>query len=96
MHGRLAFFIDGAWSTGDGKRSGAVLNPATGEEIGRVPFASFDDIDRALAAAEYANDFVRTLTAAGFHLPVRALETGQYAFADQAFADAPALTPTYH
>jgi succinate-semialdehyde dehydrogenase/glutarate-semialdehyde dehydrogenase len=52
MHDRLAFFIDGAWSTGDGKRSGAVLNPATGEEIGRVPFASLDDIDRALAAAE--------------------------------------------
>ena len=33
MHDRLAFFIDGAWSTGDGKRSGAVLNPATGEKI---------------------------------------------------------------
>jgi len=52
MHDRLAFFIDGAWSTGDGQRSGAVLNPATGEEIGRVPYASLDDIDRALAAAE--------------------------------------------
>ncbi|RDV04552.1 NAD-dependent succinate-semialdehyde dehydrogenase [Undibacter mobilis] len=52
MHDRLAFFIDGAWSQGDGQRSGPVLNPATGEEIGRVPFASLDDIDRALAAAE--------------------------------------------
>ena len=52
MHDRLAFFIDGVWSSGDGRRSGAVLNPANGEEIGRVPFASFDDIDRALAAAE--------------------------------------------
>jgi len=51
---------------------------------------------RALATAECANEFVRTLSAAGFHLPVRALETGQYAFADQAFADTPALTPTYH
>ena len=61
MHDRLAVFIDGAWSTGDGKRSGAGLNPATGEEIGRVPFASFDDIDRALAAARH----FRTLRAKG-------------------------------
>lgn len=56
MHDRLAFFIDGAWSQGDGRRSGAVLNPATGEEIGRVPFASLDDIDGALAAAERGFD----------------------------------------
>lgn len=56
MHDRLAFFIDGAWSQGDGRRGGAVLNPATGEEIGRVPFASLDDIDRALAAAERGFD----------------------------------------
>ncbi|HWK95535.1 MAG TPA: NAD-dependent succinate-semialdehyde dehydrogenase [Pseudolabrys sp.] len=52
MHDRLAFYIDGEWSKGDGKRSGPVLNPATGEEIGRVPYASLEDIDRALAAAE--------------------------------------------
>jgi hypothetical protein len=51
---------------------------------------------RALATADCANDFVRTLSAAGFHLPVRALETSQYAFADQAFADTPTLMPTYH
>ena len=51
---------------------------------------------RALATAECANDFVRTLTAAGFHLPVRTLETTQYAFADQGFADLPAQPPTYH
>ncbi len=51
---------------------------------------------RALATAECANDFVRTLTAAGFHLPVRALETSQYAFADQPFADVPTPAPIYH
>lgn len=51
MHDQLAFFIDGRWRKGDGSRSGAVLNPATGEEIGRVPFASQDDIDDAIAAA---------------------------------------------
>jgi len=51
---------------------------------------------RALATAECAGEFVRTLSAAGFHLPMRALETTRYAFADQGFASAPALTPTYH
>jgi len=51
---------------------------------------------RALATANYANDFVRTLSAAGFHLPVRTLETSRYAFADQPFADIPAPAPTYH
>ena len=52
MHERLAFFIDGEWRRGNGKSSGAVLNPATGEEIARVPYASTGDIDDALAAAE--------------------------------------------
>ena len=46
---------------------------------------------RALATAECVDGFVRTLSAAGFHLPVRALETSRYAF-----ADVPALAPTYH
>lgn len=56
MHGELAFFIDGEWRKGDGTRSGAVLNPATGEETDRVPFASPADIDDALAAAERGFD----------------------------------------
>jgi hypothetical protein len=51
---------------------------------------------RALATAECARDFVQALSVAGFHLPVRALETSRYAFADRVFADTPALTPTYH
>jgi hypothetical protein len=51
---------------------------------------------RALATADCVNDFVRALSAAGFHLPVRTLETSQYAFADQPFADVPAPAPTYH
>ena len=51
---------------------------------------------RAVATAECVDDFVRTLSAAGFRLPVRSLETSRYAFADQAFTDVPALTPTYH
>jgi hypothetical protein len=51
---------------------------------------------RALATADCANDFVRTLSAAGLHLPVRDLETNRYAFADQGFADPPAQPRTYH
>jgi hypothetical protein len=51
---------------------------------------------RAQATAECANDFVRALSAADFHLPIRALETTQYAFADPGFADVPSRAPTYH
>lgn len=52
MHDRLEFYIDGEWTKGSGDRTGAVLNPATGEEIGRVPYATPADIDRALEAAQ--------------------------------------------
>jgi hypothetical protein len=51
---------------------------------------------RAVATAKCAGDFVQALSVAGFHLPVRALETSRYAFADQGFPVTPALTPTYH
>lgn len=51
---------------------------------------------RALATADCASAFVRTLSAAGFHLPVRTLQTGQYAFVDQSLADSSPLAPTYH
>jgi hypothetical protein len=51
---------------------------------------------RALAVADCASDIVRTLTAAGFVLPVRPLETSRYAFADQAQAVTPAYSVTYH
>jgi hypothetical protein len=51
---------------------------------------------RALATAQCARDFVATLSAAGFHLPVRLLETSQYAFPDQAPVEIPAPPPTFH
>ncbi|MEM9585107.1 MAG: NAD-dependent succinate-semialdehyde dehydrogenase [Pseudomonadota bacterium] len=49
MYPELNLFIDGAWrkSTSDM----AVLNPATEEELGRLPCASLADLDDALAAA---------------------------------------------
>jgi succinate-semialdehyde dehydrogenase/glutarate-semialdehyde dehydrogenase len=52
MHDRLALYIDGEWVAGTSRQSGAVFNPATGLEIGRVPFATTADLDRALAAAD--------------------------------------------
>lgn len=47
----LAMFIDGRWTLGSSGRSEPVINPATEEVLGRVPHASRDDLDRALAAA---------------------------------------------
>jgi len=47
----ISLLIDGAWTKG-GKGSMPVLNPATGEEIGRLAMADSDDLDRALEAAE--------------------------------------------
>ena len=44
--------IDGEWRDALDGRTLAVLNPATGEEIGRVAHASTADLDLALAAAE--------------------------------------------
>lgn len=52
MYTDLLFYIDGEWTQGEADRTSAVLNPATGEEIGRLPLASRQDLDRALAAAQ--------------------------------------------
>ncbi len=43
--------IAGAWRDGQGGKTLAVLNPATGAEIGRVAVAQTADLDDALAAA---------------------------------------------
>jgi len=43
--------INGNWREGSGKVSEDVLNPATGESIGRVAYASTSDLDEALEAA---------------------------------------------
>jgi hypothetical protein len=51
---------------------------------------------RALAVADCAANIVRTLSSAGFILPVRSLETDRYAFADQAQAGSLNFAPTYH
>ncbi|VFR36310.1 2-ketoglutaric semialdehyde dehydrogenase [plant metagenome] len=45
-------FINGRWRDATAGRSLAVLNPATGKEIGRVAHASTADLDEALTAAQ--------------------------------------------
>ncbi|HET9822093.1 MAG TPA: NAD-dependent succinate-semialdehyde dehydrogenase [Burkholderiaceae bacterium] len=44
--------IDGQWCDAADGRTLAVVNPATGAEIGRVAHAGIADLDRALAAAQ--------------------------------------------
>ena len=58
-----SFLIDGQWIDGSGSRRGAVLNPATGEQIGEVPFAEIADLDRALAAAQKGFEIWRKTSA---------------------------------
>ncbi len=45
-------FIDGIWLDAQDGRTQAVLNPATGQEIGRVAHAGKADLDQALQAAQ--------------------------------------------
>ncbi|ONH49854.1 succinate-semialdehyde dehydrogenase / glutarate-semialdehyde dehydrogenase [Pseudomonas cedrina] len=46
-----SILIDGHWSRGSHEQQGAVFNPATGEHIADLGFASHADLDRALVAA---------------------------------------------
>ena len=52
MYPDVQLFIDGAWTPAAGGRTLDVLNPATGESLGRLAHAERPDLDRALAAAE--------------------------------------------
>jgi len=47
----IALYIDGEWTEGKGGRADDIVNPATGEVLGRVPFAGPQDVDRAVEAA---------------------------------------------
>ncbi len=54
MYPNTSLFIDGAWSPAVSGKTLEVLNPATGEPVGKVAHADRADLDRALAAAEKA------------------------------------------
>lgn len=53
---RDSFFIDGAWRAAKSDRSFEVISPRSEELVGRVPAASREDIDDAVAAARRAFD----------------------------------------
>ncbi|QZH75385.1 MAG: NAD-dependent succinate-semialdehyde dehydrogenase [Erythrobacter sp.] len=48
----LHMSIDGEQVTGGGRRTHAVVNPATGATLGELPLADADDLDRALDVAQ--------------------------------------------
>ena len=52
MYSDVSLYIDGVWGGGASGRTLDVLNPATGEPVGKVAHAEKADLDRALAAAE--------------------------------------------
>ncbi len=54
MYPALSLYIDGQFISGEGRPEQDVFNPATGEVIARLPHATRDDLDRALAAAARA------------------------------------------
>jgi succinate-semialdehyde dehydrogenase/glutarate-semialdehyde dehydrogenase len=52
MYPDVHLFIDGQWQAGQDGRTQAVIDPATGQQLGTVAHASIADLDAALAAAE--------------------------------------------
>jgi succinate-semialdehyde dehydrogenase / glutarate-semialdehyde dehydrogenase len=52
QYDKLHLFIDGEWLGPEGRKTGNVVNPATGETIGALPHASKADLDRGLDAAQ--------------------------------------------
>jgi len=49
---QVQLYIDGEWTDGSGSRRQDIVNPATADILGAVPFAEAADLDRALAAAD--------------------------------------------
>jgi len=54
MYEDLSLYIDGRFLMGGGRFEQDVLNPATGEVIGKLPHATREDLDLALASAQRA------------------------------------------
>ncbi|MES2561879.1 MAG: NAD-dependent succinate-semialdehyde dehydrogenase [Pseudomonadota bacterium] len=54
MYENLALYIDGAFVPAQGRKTEAVMNPASNEVLGQLPHATREDLDQALAAAERA------------------------------------------
>ncbi|WP_460143054.1 NAD-dependent succinate-semialdehyde dehydrogenase [Pseudomonas sp. S3_B08] len=56
LYDPLYLFIGGQWLTAQDRATAAVVNPATGEEIGQVPLATAQDLDHALEVARLSFD----------------------------------------
>jgi malonate-semialdehyde dehydrogenase (acetylating)/methylmalonate-semialdehyde dehydrogenase len=52
--GTLGFYINGVWEKPHGHATHPVTNPATGAVLAEVPFATVEDVDRAVRAAHEA------------------------------------------
>ncbi len=63
MYSDVSLFIDGTWRGSEAGKTIAVLNPATGEPIGKVAHAEQADLDRALAAAAKGFETWRRISA---------------------------------
>jgi succinate-semialdehyde dehydrogenase/glutarate-semialdehyde dehydrogenase len=50
----LELFLAGAWTPAEGRKTVAVHNPADASELARLPLATDDDVDAAVAAAQAA------------------------------------------
>ena len=59
----LALFIDGHWLRGGGRDEREIVDPATGEVIGRLPLATTADLDAALASSAKAFESWRAVSA---------------------------------
>ena len=47
-------YVGGGWRASSGSQTLAIRNPASGEEIGRVPLSTHADVDAAVQAAKAA------------------------------------------
>ena len=54
MYEDLSLYINGEFLKGGGRREQEIRNPATGEAIGKLPHATKEDLDLALASAQKA------------------------------------------
>ncbi|HTS65888.1 MAG TPA: CoA-acylating methylmalonate-semialdehyde dehydrogenase [Candidatus Acidoferrales bacterium] len=50
----VSWYINGSWEPAPGRRAGNVTNPATGRVVAEVPYATAEDVDRAVRAAHEA------------------------------------------
>jgi acyl-CoA reductase-like NAD-dependent aldehyde dehydrogenase len=51
---KYKMFINGEWVDAESGKTFATVNPSTGEELGRVPLAGEEDVDKAVKAANQA------------------------------------------